>query len=399
MAGIIGAFNSDGMRDIRASRYRTPSLHRSNTERSHREGDRRAYSRSFANDMEALRIMDPGAWLATMKLSLPRVGQPLNKTVTYTELYSKRINANSRFYQRRHADTTPTHFVPRRQRPELRIPRRGPDGPEIKSVDTAFTAEYHDYGNASTTYGQTFPVAFNRTRPLVIGINLVRDGTAFFERVGTSLCARSLRLSGRFSFVSTGQTDPFSAFYSQPFVVRVSLVYDTRPQYYPPATVGLVAPTVPDIFLDQFQLPVDYPAGITNLQQNVLAGPNLRNRDRFKIIRDLFFSFPEAFDPTDPDEHVPVLSSNAPPDARFYRTTESVFNASCKGLCTTFGTDPTTTIPEQPYSTIPNITSGAFYVVFQTSFLQGGTYSQANQGTFVPYIGFEGKIRYRYTDA
>jgi len=103
----------------------------------------------------------------------------------------------------------------------------------------------------------------------VTGLNFIRAGTSFFNRVGRKIEMKSLHLK---LFVNPLRTAAFQDY------VRVMVVYDAQ-------TNG-AAPAISDILQDTDQ------AG-TNAT-NQYCGPNLNNRDRFRVLCDYKIVIPSV---------------------------------------------------------------------------------------------------------
>lgn len=124
--------------------------------------------------------------------------------------------------------------------------------PELKSLDT-----YAD--------GSTIDVMSLGNDNSMVLLNGVQQGPAFYERIGRKITPKSLLIRAIYLFQYGGGT----AIQSRP--LRVAVVWDSQPTSSFPA------------LNDIFDSKDENGAAINN---PFLSGPNMDNRERFKILRD-----------------------------------------------------------------------------------------------------------------
>jgi len=200
-------------------------------------------------------------------------------------------------------------------------------GAEIKAIDIP-----------DGTYG------FNRPNAGVVSLlNGVQTGTGFFNRIGSRIEMRSLKIRGFIYYASTTIQDQ----------CRMIIVYDRQP------TQTLPAPTVILQTRDQ----------IGNATNPGSSEINLDNRDRFQILRDYQVHIPSC------TVAAGVLTNG--PSYSDQKMQVDIY-LKLKSLTTHFNS---TSNP----ATIANIATGALYAMF---------ISDTQDAT----VGFNGQFRLRYSD-
>jgi len=99
----------------------------------------------------------------------------------------------------------------------------------------------------------------------VYALNLVQEGSSFYNRIGRRIAMKSIEVKGYYSLVAGT-----AAAVVKPGLSRIMIVYDRQPNGSLPA--------VADILLDYDQ------SG--NTSTTVESGLNLNNRDRFSVVLD-----------------------------------------------------------------------------------------------------------------
>lgn len=200
---------------------------------------------------------------------------------------------------------------------------------EIKAIDIP-----------DATYGIIAPAGGTQC----ILLNGVQTGTGFFNRVGSRIELKSLRVRGFLYYALTSIQDQ----------VRMIIVYDRQP-------TGAL-PTVANLLQAR-----DQAGAATNAGSNEI---NLDNRDRFSIIRDFTQTMPSCSVAAGVLTNGPAWSHNQVAEVDMY--------IKLKGLVTHYNS---TANP----CTIANIATGALYCFFV-----GDTQSNT--------IGFNGNFRLRFGD-
>lgn len=225
--------------------------------------------------------------------------------------------------------------IPRRivlERPLVRMPQRAglySGGAEIKAIDLP-----------DATYGFIAPAGGTQ----IILLNGVQTGVGFFNRVGSRIEMRSLRVRGFIYYAVTSVQD----------TVRMIIVYDRQP-------TGAL-PTVANLLQAR-----DQAGASTNAGSNEI---NLDNRDRFTILRDYQVTTPSCTVAAGVCTNGPAWSDGNCAQVDLY--------IKLKGLVTHYNS---TANP----CTITNIATGALYCYFV-----GDTQSNT--------IGFNGNFRLRFDD-
>lgn len=136
-----------------------------------------------------------------------------------------------------------------------------PNPPELKCVDTPLADDV--VINNPTFLQNNF-----------LCLNLVQQGAAYYNRIGTKINLKSLKLRLRFT-VNTNLSNANTTF-------RILVVYDKNNNGYPPV--------VQDILQSIYQ------DGTSVL--NVYSSVNINYRDRFEILLDEFITLPPVSSPT-----------------------------------------------------------------------------------------------------
>lgn len=210
----------------------------------------------------------------------------------------------------------------------------GAGGVERKSVDV----------NGSVA----FPV---NTAVTVTLLNGLATGTDYYNRTGRKVVGKSLRLRGDIKPTATTTNIYPGGF------LRMAVVLDRQPDANP----GSV--TWADVFQNQDN------AGTTSNQ--VTAGVNLNNRDRFKILRDKTFQVPTFY------------YQSVTPNANIFSGYPSL--ADGEQLCVDWFIPLQDLVTQYSGTGAMNITTGSLFIV-----------SQSDQNTGVWTFNFSS--RYRYTD-
>lgn len=103
------------------------------------------------------------------------------------------------------------------------------------------------------------------------GLNLVQQGTGFYNRIGRKICLRSIHLTGNVIHNPGNEVEG-----GLPDYLRIILFYDRQPNGTFPAAA--------DLLLDR-----DNQGGTVS---NAYCNINMNNSDRFKILRDIRISCP-----------------------------------------------------------------------------------------------------------
>jgi len=202
-------------------------------------------------------------------------------------------------------------------------------GAEIKAIDIL-----------DATYGFTAPAGGTQ----ITLLNGIQTGTGFFNRIGSRIEMKSLRIRGFIYYALTSIQD----------AVRIIVVYDRQP-------TGAL-PTIANLLQGRDQVGTTQTAGSSEI--------NLDNRDRFTIVRDHRITIPSCTVAAGVLTNGPSWSHN--------QTAEVDLFIKLKGLVTHYNS---TANP----CTIANIATGALYV-----YHVGDTQSAT--------VGFNGNFRLRFDD-
>jgi len=212
-------------------------------------------------------------------------------------------------------------------------------GKEIKAIDIA-----------QNQYAFNAPA----TPPSMVLLNGIQTGAAFYNRIGSRVEMRSLRIRGA---VFNAATDVVNS-------MRMVVIYDRQPNG--------AAPAYSEVFQARTQVGAVESAAMTDI--------NLDQRDRFIIVRDIQYTSPSVTNTAGVLTNGPVYPQTS---GNVKGSTNDQWNVDefifLKGLSTHFksSTNP---------SVIGDINTGALFITFVTS----GVAAKWN---------FIGTFRLRYDDA
>lgn len=138
-------------------------------------------------------------------------------------------------------------------------------GGEIKALDVT--------NSTTPTTNTTVAWLFNTT-PTIQVLNTITTGSSSWNRVGRKISLKSVRVRGSFNITSNAISN------STPQYCRLTILYDKQ--------ANGALPVASDVFKDQASVAAD------STLTTWLSGINLNNRDRFEVIADKQWMFPNV---------------------------------------------------------------------------------------------------------